>query len=173
MPKLTTDRLVLRPIAESDLDALQAFWNDPEVRRFLWADQIMSRETVSELISASQACFAKLGTGFFAIEVDARPGTLVGFCGHRLFEDGTHVELRYGMLPEYWGEGFVTEAAQEVLRYGFEECGIDSVIGATETPNQRAVRTMQRLGMVFDERREFHGLDTVFYKLHKHDFAIA
>ena len=173
MPNLSTDRLILRPIASSDLAALQDLWNDPEVRRYLWADQVMSRETVCEIIADSESCFAELGSGFFAIEVATNPGVLVGFCGHRRFEDGKQVELRYGILPEYWGEGYVTEAASEVLRYGFEICGIDRVIAATDTPNQRSVRVMQRLGMVFEERREFHGLDTVFYTLHKHDYALA
>ena len=172
MPNLSTDRLILRPIASSDLAALQEFWNNPEVRRYLWADQIMSRDTVSEIIAASERCFDQLGSGFFAIEVATNPGVLVGFCGHRQFEDGEQVELLYGILPEYWGEGYVTEAANEVLRHGFD-CGIDQIIAATDTPNQRSVRVMQRLGMVFEERREHHGLDTVFYTLHKNDFALA
>ena len=173
MPNLCTERLLLRPIESSDLAALQEFWNNPEVRRYLWADQIMSRETVSEIIAASQRCFEQLGSGFFAIEVATNPGVLVGFCGHRQFEDGTQTEVLFGILPEFWGEGYVTEAAHAVLRHGFETCGIDHVIAATETPNQRSVRVLQRLGMVFEERREHHGLDTVFYTLHKTDFAFA
>jgi RimJ/RimL family protein N-acetyltransferase len=57
------------------------------------------------------------------------------------------------------------------LRYGFEQCGMDSVIGATDTPNQRAVQIMQRIGMVFRERREYKGLDTVFYGLTREEFG--
>jgi ribosomal-protein-alanine N-acetyltransferase len=173
MPNLSSDRLLLRPIASSDLAALQEFWNDPEVRRYLWADQIMSRDAVGKIVAASESYFDDLGSGFFAIEVAKNPGVLVGFCGHRRFEDGQQVELLYGILPEYWGEGYVTEAANEVLRHGFDSCGIDQVIAATDTPNQQSVRVMQRLGMVFEERREFHGLDTVFYTLQKNDFALS
>lgn len=173
MPNLSTDRLILRPIASSDLAALQEFWNNPEVRRYLWDDHIMSRDDVAEIIAASKNCFDQLGSGFFAVEVAKNPGMLMGFCGHRQFEDGKQMELLYGILPEYWGEGYGTEAAQEVLRHGFDACGIDHVIAATDTPNQRSVRVLQRLGMVFAERREHHGLDTVFYTLHKNDFALA
>lgn len=173
MPNLSTDRLILRPIARQDLAALQQFWNNPEVHRYLFADQSITREIVANLIAESEACFARLGSGFFAIEVATNPGVLVGFCGHRWFEDGEQVELLYGILPDYWGEGYVTEAASEVLRHGFDNCGIDHVVAMTDTPNQRSVRVMQRLGMVFEERREHHGLDTVFYKLRKEDFAFA
>ena len=170
MPSLNTDRLILRPIASSDLAALHEFWNNPEVRRYLWDDQQMSREAVTEIVAASENCFAELGSGFFAIEVAVNPGILVGFCGHRRFEEGDQVELLYGILPDFWGEGYVTEAAIAVLRYGFERCDMDRVIAAADTPNQRSVRVLQRLGMVFEERREFHGLDTVFYSIDQHEF---
>jgi len=173
MPNLSTDRLILRPITTADLAALEAFWNNPDIRRYLWADQVMSRDRVCQLIEASEACFQRLGSGFFAIEVAANPGVLAGFCGHRLFEDGEQVELLYGIHPDYWGEGYVTEAASEVLRHGFEMGSIQRVIAAADTPNQRAVRVLQKLGMVFEERREHHGLDTVFYTLHVEDFALA
>ncbi|NIP14039.1 MAG: GNAT family N-acetyltransferase [Pseudomonadales bacterium] len=173
MPTLTTERLVLRPLECSDISDLHEFWNDPEVRRYLWEDQIMSRDAVAQIVADSADCFEALGTGFFAIEAAANPGALVGFCGHREFEDGEQVELLFGIVPEFWGEGFGTEAATEVLRHGFESCGIHRVIAATETPNQRSVRVLQRLGMSFEERRKHHGLDTVFYSLTREVFASA
>jgi RimJ/RimL family protein N-acetyltransferase len=46
-----------------------------------------------------------------------------------------------------------------------------SVIAATDTPNQASVRVLQRLGMFFHERREYHGLDTVFYQLAREEFS--
>ncbi|MDH3641664.1 MAG: GNAT family N-acetyltransferase [Gammaproteobacteria bacterium] len=171
MPSLSTERLILRPIANSDLAALHEFWNEPDVRRYLWDDQHLSREAVGRIVAASEACFTELGSGFFAIEVAKNPGMLVGFCGHRRFEDGDQVELLFGILPDFWGEGYVTEAAIAVLRFGFENCGIDRVVAAADTPNQRSVRVLQRLGMIFEERREFHGLDTVFYSMSESDFA--
>lgn len=171
MSTLQTERLLLRPLAESDVAALHNFWNDPEVRRYLWDGEQISTDRVIEIVTASRACFDEMGAGFFALQTMRNPDALIGFCGYRRFEQSTQPELLYGILPEHWGEGFVTEAANEVLRYGFEECGMERVIAATDTPNQRSVRVMQRLGMVFEERREYHGLDTVFYALARVDFS--
>ncbi len=171
MSTLQTERLLLRPLAESDVAALHNFWNDPEVRRYLWDGEHISTERVIEIVTTSRACFDEMGAGFFALEMVGNPDALIGFCGYRRFEESTQPELLYGILPEHWGEGFVTEAANEVLRYGFEECGMERVIAATDTPNQRSVRVMQRLGMIFEERREYHGLDTVFYALARSDFS--
>jgi [ribosomal protein S5]-alanine N-acetyltransferase len=171
MATLCTQRLVLRPISPSDVDALHAFWTDPAVRKYLWDNEVISRETVVEIVRHSESCFRELGAGLFAIELLEQPGELIGFCGLRHMSDSDDVELLYGILPRYWGEGLVTEAAREVLRHGFEACGLPRILGATDTPNQRSVRVMQRLGMVFEDRRQHKGLDTVFYSISPRELA--
>jgi ribosomal-protein-alanine N-acetyltransferase len=170
MNELSTERLLLRPLVDSDVEALHLFWNDPAVRRYLWDNKPVTTEQVRDVVADSQQNFATLGAGYFAVEASADTGRLIGFCGFRRFEAGPQPELLYGLLPEFWGKGFVTEAARAVLGLGFERTNIVRVIASTDTPNQRAVQVMQRLGMCFEERREYRGLDTVFYALNKEDF---
>jgi ribosomal-protein-alanine N-acetyltransferase len=169
---LNTSRMRLRPISSSDVDALHALWTDPDVRRYLWDDRIIPRATVEEIVAQSLATFEADGFGFFALEMQDQSGDLIGFCGHRRAEVDVAgpVELLYGIHPTYWGEGLVAEAAREVLRFGFESCDFDRVIAATDTPNQQSVRVLQKLGMTFECRREFHGLDTVFYSMTRSEF---
>lgn len=171
MPKLTTQRLVLRPIRPADVDALHQFWTDPAIRKYLWDNEVISRETVVDIVRDSEQCFRDLGSGLFAVELAEAPGRLAGFCGLRRMGSGSDVELLYGILPRYWGEGLVSEAVREVLRHGLEECGLNRIMGATDTPNQRSVRVMQRVGMVFEERRQHKGLDTVFYSISPKELA--
>jgi [ribosomal protein S5]-alanine N-acetyltransferase len=167
---LNTGRLKLRPIATDDVDALHALWTDPDVRRYLWDDQIIPRATVEAIVAQSTASFESDGFGFFALELADQHGELIGFCGHRRAEPRNQIELLYGIHPHYWGEGLVAEAARRVLQFGFEECDFEEVIAATDTPNQQSVRVLQKLGMTFECRREFHGLDTVFYSMTRSDF---
>jgi len=169
---LNTGRMRLRPISSDDVDALHALWTDPDVRRYLWDDRIIPRETVEDIVAQSLATFETDGFGFFALELqDQRESGLIGFCGHRRAEDAEgQIELLYGIHPTHWGEGLVAEAANEVLRFGFESCEFDRVIAATDTPNQQSVRVLQKLGMTFERRREFHGLDTVFYSMTRSEF---
>ena len=171
MTTLATDRLHLRPFAVRDAEVLQAFWAIPEVRRYLWDDRILAMDTVSAIIEQSVRDFREHGWGFFSLDLKATQPVIVGFCGFRRFEDSDDIELLYGILPEHWGEGFVTEAALAVLRHGFGACGMERVVAATDTPNQRAVRVLQRLGLSFEERKVWRGLDTVFYAITAAEFA--
>ncbi len=175
MVELHTERLKLVPLEENHVAVMHELSVDPEVRRYLFEGQIIPVQQVEEMIAASERCFAEHDTGFFAMyidrEADPHDGAFVGFCGHRVFEDGEEMELLFGMQPRFWGRGFGQEAARAVLRHGFEDCGIKRVLAATDTPNQRSVQVLQRLGMSFRERREWHGLDTVFYDMSAEEFA--
>lgn len=167
--ELLTERLRLRPIGDGDIDDLHRLWIDPDVRRYLWDGRIIARDAVEEIVAASIHSFRERGFGFYAIFFrDAVE--LIGFCGLRMFEDNEQVELLYGVHPHHWGAGIANEAATDVLRDAFQRVGVQRVIAATDTPNQRSVSVLQRLGMSFEERREFHGLDTVFYSMTAEEF---
>ncbi len=170
MATLTTERLYLRPFAIEDVDAFHHFTIDPEIRRYLFDNQILPRERVEEFIQNNITSFRERSYGIFAIEIKDQHAGLVGYCGIRKFADSDQIELRYGILPGYWGEGYVSEAATEVLRFSFQDLGIDRIIAVTDTPNQRSVNVLQRLGMTFDERKEFNGLDSVFYAMTAAEF---
>ena len=100
MTMLATERLRLRPLGHDDVEALHRFYNDPDVRRYLWDDETVSTAAVRQIVDESQTCFEDLGAGFFAIEMIDTPGELVGFCGYRRFEGSSQPELLYGILPE-------------------------------------------------------------------------
>ena len=119
---------------------MERFCTDPEVRRYLFEDRVLERGAVVDIIGRSMRSFAAEGFGYFGLELrqesESQSSGLIGFCGHRRFEDGEQIELIYGILPEHWGEGLVSEAAMETLRDVFDRCRVERVIAATDTPNQ-------------------------------------
>lgn len=161
---LETPRLVLRPFVSQDLEALHAFFIQPDVRRFLWDDRVVSRDTVQALIAASLASFSAHGFGQWLAE-DRTSCTLVGFCGLRPIDETPEIELLYGLVRERWGEGLATEAGNEVLAYAFVRVGLPRVVGRTDSPNLASVRVLERLGMEFEGERVVHGLPTLHYAI--------
>lgn len=173
MIELSTQRLVLRPFVMDDIDALHALWGDREVRRYLFSGEVPAVERVVGIVEDSIRSFATRGYGFFSVRLSAAPEELVGFTGFRPFEDGDEVELLFAIAPPHWGRGYATEATREALRFGFGECGLSRVVATTDTPNQRSVQVLQRLGLFFDQRRERHGLDTVYFAMTVEEFGAA
>ncbi len=169
--ELSTARLRLCPIADTDVEALHRLWTNKEVRRYLWDNRIIPIETVQTIVTNSASFFDDTGSGFYSVRLKSSPDEIIGFCGNRPFEGTGEIELLYGIHPDFWSRGIGTEAAHSVLQHGIRDCGFERVIAATDTPNQRSVKVMQRLGMFFDRRQKHHGLDTVFYSIRADDFG--
>lgn len=145
-PTLRTERLVLRPLAETDLEDLHRISNDPLVRRYLWDDEPVSRATIEGVIRQSTRMFAEDGAGLFGIRLRGSEA-LAGFCGFLRLEGMQELELGYELTPRLWGEGLATEAARACLRFAFEEVGMERVIVGADRPNVASLRVIEKLGM--------------------------
>ena len=112
--ELRTARLLLRPVVPGDVDALHALLTDPAVRRHLLDGETVSRDFVARSIADSQAAFARIGCGLYAVhEADQEP--LLGMCGLHLSGMPPERQLVYALAPAAWGQGYASEAVRAVI----------------------------------------------------------
>ncbi|MGH9939217.1 MAG: GNAT family N-acetyltransferase [Blastocatellia bacterium] len=163
----------MRPFATDDADELHRLWIDPGVRKFLWDDQVIPRETAVAVVESGIDGFVTHGFGFWAICFKNDP-KLIGFGGLRHFtEDGSEsseVELLYGVAPGHWGKGIAPEAARAVLRYGFEECALANIYAGADPPNTASFRVIEKLGMKFARKTMINGLEAIYYVMSRDDY---
>ncbi|TDW93606.1 RimJ/RimL family protein N-acetyltransferase [Kribbella pratensis] len=144
----TTERLVLRPFRESDLEPWAALNADPEVTQYLGPP--MSREDSDRTARVINAFYEAQGFGFLAVERRS-DGVFLGACGlskEQWYPDD--LEIGWRLAREYWGHGYATEAAASWLEHGFATMGLPRIIAVTDSPNERSIAVMRRLGMTFD-----------------------
>lgn len=163
MTILHTERLSLRPVTEGHVADFQAFYGDPEVmaiRKYGVLDPARAARQVETMTTHWQ----RHGFGMWVVEENADPG-FAGECGLRWLEDGSDVELSYGLLPRYRGRGLATEAAAAALDYGTEVLGLETIVALSRGDNAISHRVLEKLGMKLEWRRESgtHGL--VRYRL--------
>jgi RimJ/RimL family protein N-acetyltransferase len=60
------------------------------------------------------------------------------------------VEIGWRLRREHWGHGYATEAAEELLRFGLTEAGLDRVVSIRQVDNARSERVMDKLGLRFE-----------------------
>ncbi|WP_433184195.1 GNAT family N-acetyltransferase [Actinoallomurus sp. CA-150999] len=154
---LTTERLVLRPFAEADLDDVLALHGDPEVMRFINGGRPASRTTIrDEILPRLTRHHATFGTrGFWAAE-DRTTGRFLGWFELRpLADDGPEVvELGYRLHRFAWGRGHATEGARALVHKGFTELGVRRVIAQTMAVNTASRRVLEKTGLTYV--RTFH-----------------
>ena len=172
LPALRTERLVLQPFSIDDVDRLHQLWIDPDVRRYLWDDQAITRERADETVRQSVANAAREGLGMWTVR-DRTSGELAGFCGFIRRERDDDPELLYGLAPKFWKQGLATEAARAAMGYAFETLACERLSAATDPPNIASLRVMERLGFSFARRGTLNGLDTLFYSIDRSTFTTA
>lgn len=161
---LRTARLELRPIGLGDVEALWPFVSDPELPRLMTWEAHRDRAETEGFVRASAAARAE-GTGFvWSMWLE---GALVGVIG---LHDVVRVvrawrleraELGYWCGAAYRGRGLVTEAAREVLRFGFEELGLHKLTVGCASENLASKAVIERLGfrLVGVQRDHFFRFD--------------
>jgi RimJ/RimL family protein N-acetyltransferase len=83
----------------------------------------------------------------FAVRL-ARDDRLIGCVGLRdIDHEHGQAELGFWMGLEYWGQGYTSEAAAAVIRYGFAQLGLNRICAHHMARNPAAGKVLQKLGM--------------------------
>ena len=172
LPVLETRRLVLQPYEIHHLDALHRLWTDPDVRRYLWDDVIISRERAAQAVQDALTSADQSGIGFWSLFQRGKE-KLEGFCGLRYVENSCDIELLYGLAPALWKRGLATEAAYAVLEYAFTTIHLERVYARSDIPNVGSARVMRRLGMKFETEARIGTLPMACYSITREEFLAA
>ena len=152
--ELETERLVLRDFVTEDAAALaacrhgDAFWRFYEPRADTHGE---AREHVGMFVAWQGE---KPRTHFQLATVLKEDGRLIGSCGIRQRpqvqygeSSPSEADIGYELDPEYWGQGYATEAVGRLLTFGFGEMGLHRVWAFCLLENTASWRVMEHLGM--------------------------
>ena len=147
-PSLRTERLRLRPFVASDAPALQELAGSREVADTALTIAHPYTEAAAKTWIASQTHSYRNNTSIhFAV---ALPGesSLVGSVELQgIDRSHAQAELRLWIGKPWWGEGYGTEAAQELIRFGFEEFTLNRIWAMRLARDRVAAKLLARLGM--------------------------
>jgi len=146
-PTLQTERLVLRPFAADDAEAVTALVGAREVAATtLSIPHPYDRSMAEAWIATHEGAFERGESRVFAVTLRT-DGTLVGCVGLAIDQEHRRAELGYWTGTPYWGHGYCTEASAAAVRHAFEVMGLHKVFARHLVRNPASGRVMQKLGM--------------------------
>jgi|GEM_PF-73270 len=158
MIHLATNRLIIRDPLPADAEEWHRLLSDPKTMYYL--PDIMTRsfeESRDNLECAiNESKIPNRTKYFFAIESKAT-GALIGTIGYTVMQTtpaGKVVGVGYFILPEYHGQGIMTEALREVIRFAFEDGGVYRIETGCITENRASERVMQKCGLIKEAERK-------------------
>lgn len=176
MKTIETERLLLTPWTtdEADVEGLYAYAKNPNVGPNAGWSPHASLEESKEII---ETLF--LPNEVWAIR-EKESGKIMGSIGlepDRRRENVKSLEMGYSLGEEYWGHGYMTEAAHAVMDYAFNELDIVVMAICTGPENKRSQRVIEKCGFKFEgiQRKGYHiydgtDRDNVVYSILKEEF---
>lgn len=154
---IETQRLLLRPLEEKDVEDLWPTVSDPAFPKLMsWAAHRDRSETLEWILRQAEGR-ARQQMITWGIVLD---GKVVGCIGLSDIEWGfaawrvDRAELGYWLAPGLWGQGIMTEAARGVIAFGFDDLGLHKIKVAHLDGNPASQKVIEKLGFRFVGRRE-------------------
>jgi len=158
--RLETKRLILRPMLETDLDALLLIFTDVKVMA-AFNHPPFTREQMQGWLQRNLNHQNEFGYGLFSI-ILKETGELIGDCGLEQMEDQGAAELGYDFRRDFWNQGYATEAALAVRDYAFDVLKLPQLISLIRVGNLASKRVAEKVGMTLTE--EFTRYEIRYWK---------
>ncbi|GAA0315475.1 GNAT family protein [Bacillus carboniphilus] len=145
-PTIHTERLTLREITESDASALFSYFSTDEVTRYYGSSAFQNVEEARTLIQKFKNGLEEKKVIRWGIERKEEKG-LIGTIGyHALAPLHKRAEVGYEIHPDYWRNGFASEALRAVISYGFEELELIRIGAVVYLENDASNQMLQKMG---------------------------
>ncbi|GJM11178.1 MAG: GNAT family acetyltransferase [Lysobacteraceae bacterium] len=144
---LQTDRLRLRMWTAGDYPAYAAFYDQPEVTRFVGGQK--DAEDAWRHLAMQLGHWKLRGFGYYAVEKKATRD-FVGCVGVWQSAAWPETELGYWVVPSAQGKGLALEAASAVLNEAKTAPEITSLVSYIDPSNGPSIRLAERLGAIED-----------------------
>lgn len=146
-PWLETLRLAMRDFRAADSDDLYRLHSDARVMRYIGDGKPADRARHATILRRAlryPTLYPDLG---FWYTTRRDTGAFIGWFTLKYCGTSADVETGYLLLPEAWGQGFATEGASALVRYGFDDLRLERIIGVTHPDNVASQNVLRKAGL--------------------------
>jgi ribosomal-protein-alanine N-acetyltransferase len=150
--EIKTDRLIMREVEWHDLDEIFILESSPEVDEYNTLgipDNInVTKEHLRPFIEDRKAKIRKKYCWTVRLQTTDE---FIGLAGMTLTADRFKMgEIWYNLMPAKWGNGYATEVAKSLIRFGFESLFLHRIEAGVATENKRSIKVLEKAGMTIE-----------------------
>lgn len=142
-PTLETERLILRPPGEADLDGFAALYADAETSKYIGGPE--PRILAWRRLMSHAGSWALRGYAMFAV-IRREDQAWLGFLGPWKPDGWPGNEIGWGFAKSAHGRGYALEGATAAMDWAFDALGWEDVIHTINVHNAASIRLAERLG---------------------------
>jgi len=154
-PGIETERLILKNIGYDDVDFIIKEFSNDEVNRYLFdAEPITGENEARELIDLYLEEEPRNQHRWILVLKET--GEKIGTCGFHCWNRETgEVEIGYDIQPEYWRNGYCSEALEAILKFSEREMKTEKVYAHISVKNTASLRTAEKMNFMKTGRKYY------------------
>ncbi|UCH64722.1 MAG: GNAT family N-acetyltransferase [Ignavibacterium sp.] len=170
-PILETERIFLRKIKEDDIPGIYRFYSGSDTLKNIARDNFTKKEQAIEKVKLFHKSYEERKAIWWTFNQKPKD-EFIGFGG--LFEiskKSNKAEIGYGLLPDYWGKGIMSEVVEKLIDFGFNQMKLHKIYGRITPGHNASIRLLEKLGFKKegdfkdDEFAQNKYFDTAYYSL--------
>ncbi len=168
-----TKRLYTRQWDKADLKSAIKLWSDPRVMQFIDVRERLTDEDIEKKLMDQIQLDKEFKVQYWALVLKEK-NQIIGCCGLRPYVAGKHIyELGFHLIPEFWGNGYATEAALGTIDYAFKKLHVQKLFAGHHPENIASKYLLKKLGFQYVKNELYQptGLMHLSYILENPQFS--
>ena len=150
-PQLSTERLLLRSLKQTDVGEIFALRSDDVINQYLDRPKANTVEDAHLFIQQIINIVANNKCIYWAITLKPET-TLAGtICLWNINNETSEAEVGYELLRNYQGKGIMQEAIKRVLNFGFEQIRFETIVACVHKENLSSIKLLQKSNFMLSE----------------------
>ena len=162
---LETERLYLREMTPDDARNAYSLNSDPDVIKYTGDAAFETVEEARQFLKQYDH-FRKYGFGRWGV-MDKTTDEFLGWCGLKYTPELNEYDIGFRFFKKHWNKGYATEAAKACLTLGFEQFGMNTIVGRVMKENGASIKVLEKIGMNYCEDRSCGGEEGLLYKIER------
>ncbi|EOG8710404.1 TPA: GNAT family N-acetyltransferase [Bacillus paranthracis] len=161
---ICTKRLFMRKPSIEYVDQFYNILKKEPVGKWLAKSRGMSKEEANDYIRNLILHWEQYNFGVWLL-FNSETGKLLGHCGLRKVDETDEIEIMYLLDPEYWGNGYASEAAKASIQYAKEMMNEKRIIARVKVENENSKKLLRNLGFTYTHDVDHSGRLLSYFEL--------
>jgi len=168
LPKIKTERLLLRELKQSDWEVISYLRSDQIVNKFVKRPSAETKEKALAFISKISDGIKKQNIYYWSISEKSNPEMVGSICLWNFSKDKKTAEIGYDLNPKFQQKGIMNEALKSVLEFGFENLKLEVIEAFTHKENASSKKLLERNKFkLIRGRKDEDNKDNIIYEIKK------
>lgn len=168
-PELTSKRLFLREIKETDCDTILFLRSDKTINKFIERPEHRRTRNKADALKFIKELHENIENNksiAWGITLKNKPQIIGTICLWNFSEDKKTAEVGYDLDPEFQGKGIMSEALNMIIDFGFKILELDKIEAFTHKDNEKSKMLLVKNKFHFmEQRKDIENEATVIFEL--------